>query len=75
MVSKKLLAVCAALLLSINLLANEETNQYNPVEKCETGYSKCLEKCDSTEGENVEACYDKCDTEYSNCLEIIQSGS
>jgi hypothetical protein len=76
MVSKKLLAVCAALLFSVSLCANEneeDTNEYVLVNKCETKYSKCLEECDSKENENTEMCYDKCDAGYSSCLEVDQT--
>lgn len=73
MVSKKLLAVVAASLLSVNLWANENDSSYSQVEICESNYSKCLDKCDANEGGNTESCYDKCDQEYSNCMDKIQS--
>lgn len=65
---KKIIASLAVLAIFSNLSANEEV-----VEKCESNYSECMEKCDSSESSKKEECYDKCDEAYSKCLEQAQS--
>jgi hypothetical protein len=68
---KKTFIALVAILISFNLYANEEMSEN---EKCETAYSACLEKCDTTSTEqDKEVCYDKCDVVYSSCLEKIKS--
>ncbi len=60
-----------AVLFSVTLFANDEMQ---PIEKCESTYSACLEKCDtSSEVQDKEVCYDKCDAVYSKCLDEIKT--
>lgn len=68
---KKTLVALVAMLISLNLYANEEMQ---PIEKCESTYSECLEKCDtSSDEQDKEVCYDKCDVVYSKCLDSIKT--
>jgi len=65
----KKLFIAMAILISFNLFANEELE---PADKCEAIYSECLEKCDTSDTQDKEVCYDKCDERYSKCLDSIK---
>jgi hypothetical protein len=68
MVLKKTAIFFIALILSMNLIANENAEENIDLnDQCEKQYSICLEKCDQGTNEDSEACYDTCDLKLTDC--------
>ena len=74
MILKKTAIFFIALILSINLIANDnEEENLDLNDHCEKQYSLCLEKCDQSATGDVEACYDSCDLKLTECENLETS--